>query len=80
LFGFIEAYVVCPPSIHKPVLPYRDEKGVRIFPTGRFIGVYFSEELKYAKSIGSTVTPLRGYLFKKGEGLFERFVTSLYKD
>jgi hypothetical protein len=42
--------------------------------------VYFSEELKYAKSIGSTVTPLRGYLFKKGEGLFERFVTSLYKD
>ena len=49
------------------MLPYRDEKGVRIFPTGRFIGVYFSEELKYAKSIGSTVTPLRGYLFKKGE-------------
>lgn len=26
LFGFIEAYVVCPKTIKRPFLPYRDEK------------------------------------------------------
>lgn len=80
LFGFIEAYVICPPSIHKPVLPYRDERGVLIFPTGKFIGVYFSEELKYAKSIGYKVIPISGYLYEKGEGLFTEFVTELYNN
>lgn len=42
LFGFIEAYVVCPEHINNPVLPYRDEKGTLLFPTGKFMGVYYS--------------------------------------
>ena len=42
------------------------------------IWVYFSEELKYAESIGYDVTPLQGYLFDKGCGLFDKFVTELY--
>jgi hypothetical protein len=78
LFGFIEAYVICPEHIKKPVLPYRDENGTLIFPTGQFMGVYYSEELKYAKSIGYTVIPIKGYLYEKGEGLFHSFVTDLY--
>ena len=66
LFGFIEAYVVCPERIKKPVLPYRHPKsGVLLFLTGNFIGVYFSEEFKYTESIGYTVRPLRGYLYER---------------
>jgi len=49
-----------------------------VFPTGRFIGVYFSEELKYARTLGYTVVPTQGYLFEKGErSPFKDFVSSL---
>ena len=44
LFGFIEAYVVCPRTITRPFLPYRDHKNTLLFPTGKFVGVYYSEE------------------------------------
>lgn len=33
VLGFIEAYVVCPKTIKKPFLPYRNDKGTLIFPT-----------------------------------------------
>lgn len=49
LFGFIEAYVVCPSTISRPFLPYKDQSGTLIFPTGKFIGVFYSEELKFAR-------------------------------
>lgn len=49
LFGFIEAYVVCPKTIKRPFIPYRDKNQTLIFPTGEFIGVYYSEELKYGR-------------------------------
>lgn len=78
LFGFIEAYVECPKTIKKPFLPYRGDDRL-IFPTGRFVGVYFSEELKYARQIGYTVIPISGYLFKKKESPFKEFVSSLYE-
>lgn len=78
LFGFIDACVICPDYIKKPVLPRKDKDDLLIFGTGNFRGVYFSEEFKYAKSIGYDVTPLQGYLFEKGHGLFDKFVTELY--
>jgi hypothetical protein len=59
LYGFIEACVQCPKHMERPFLPYRSDSGVLIYPTGEFIGVYYSEELKYAQSIGYTVMPLR---------------------
>lgn len=49
IFGFIEAYVECPKKINKPFLAYRDKNNTLIFPTGEFLGVYFSEELKVCK-------------------------------
>lgn len=79
LFGFIEAYVLCPKTIKRPFLPYRDDKNTLLFPTGEFIGVYYSEELKYARSLGYTVIPLSGYLFEKMETPFESFVSSLFE-
>lgn len=78
MFGFIEAYVTCPSTIDRPFLPYRDKNNTLIFPTGSFIGVYYSEELKYARSLGYTVLPLSGYLFENlMESSFVSFVSSL---
>jgi len=79
LFGFIEAYVVCPKTIKRPFLPYRDKNKTLIFPTGEFIGVYYSEELKYARDLGYTVIPISGYLFEKMESPFKDFVSTLYE-
>ena len=80
MFGFIEAYVVCPKTIKKPFLPYRDNKNqTLIFPTGEFVGVYYSEELKYARDLGYTVIPISGYLFERMESPFRDFVSSLFE-
>lgn len=79
MFGFIEAYVECPKTINKPFLPYRNKEKTLIFPTGEFVGIYFSEELKYAREIGYTVIPISGYLFEKKESPFKDFVSSLFE-
>lgn len=73
--GFVEAYVVCPTDMKRPFLPYKDSKGVMSFPTGQFIGVYYTEELLYAEELGYTIKPIKGVLFDKGYGLFDSFVT-----
>ena len=78
MLGFIEAYVVCPKTIKKPFLPYRSKTGTLIFPTGEFIGVYYSEELKYAVGLGYKVVPISGYLFERKESPFKDFVSSLF--
>ena len=63
-FGFIEAYVECPGNIMRPFLPYRDKNNILLFPTGNFVGVYYSEELKHARDFGYQIAPLRHYLFE----------------
>jgi hypothetical protein len=40
--------------------------------------VYYSEELKYARSLGYTILPLRGYLFEETPSPFDGFVSSLF--
>ena len=79
MFGFIEAYVVCPKTIKRPFLPYRDKNNTLIFPTGEFVGVYYSEELKYARGLGYTVHPISGYLFERMESPFKNFVSTLFE-
>lgn len=79
LFGFIEAYVVCPTSIEHPFLPYKDKFGTLLFPTGKFIGVFYSEELKFARDLGYQIIPLRGYLFEKKSSPFESVISDLYE-
>lgn len=80
LFGFFEAYVVCPQTIKRPFLPYRrDNKSTLLFPTGEFVGVYYSEEFKYEKRLGYKVIPLFGFLFEKKESSpFDGFVSSIF--
>jgi hypothetical protein len=80
MFGFIEAYVECPKSIKKPFLPYRENKeGTLLFSTGSFVGVYYSEELKYARDLGYTIIPICGYLFEEMESPFKDYVNSLFE-
>lgn len=79
LFGFIEAYVVCPKNISHPFLPYREKNGTLLFPTGKFLGVFYSEELKFARDLGYEIIPLRGYLFEKKSSPFSSFISSLYE-
>ena len=79
LFGFIEAFVVCPTNISRPFLPYKDKTGTLVFPTGKFVGVYYSEELKFARNLGYHIIPLRGYLFEKKDSPFKGFVSHLYE-
>jgi len=68
MFGIIEAFVFCPNNINIQLLPYKDERNELLsFPRGRFIGVYFTEELIKARSVGYMVYPIRGYLYEKGE-------------
>lgn len=82
LYGFIEAYVSCPSTINRPFLPYRDTKSkTLLFPTGHFVGVYFSEELIYARDkLGYTIIPLWGYLFERKPSPFADFVSTLYNN
>nr|GFD50097.1 DNA polymerase-like [Tanacetum cinerariifolium] len=71
MLGFIEAYAVCLKTINKPILPYHSKTGTLIFPTGEFIGVYYSEELKYAVGLGYKVVPISGYLFERSKSIKE---------
>lgn len=81
LFGFIEAYVECPITMNRPFLPYRDESSkTLLFPTGKFVGVYYSEEFKYARQLGYQITPLSGYLFESNNSTpFGEFVTDIFE-
>lgn len=79
LYGFIEAYVISPTSLKRPFLPFKKEDNTIIFPVGKWVSVYYSEELKFAKSIGYDIIPLRGYLFERKESPFKDYVSNLYE-
>lgn len=75
-FGFIKAHIEVPASTEKPMLPYR-YGGKTIFPTGQWIGTYFSEELKAVQELGYKIRPIEGYEFSK-KVLFENFIHHFY--
>nr|CAQ52962.1 unnamed protein product [Lolium perenne] len=79
IFGFVQALVKCD-GINKPFLPSKHPvEDTLIFPEGTFFGTYFTEDLKYAKSIGYEVIITCGYLFDRMDSPFDAFVNALYK-
>lgn len=78
LFGFVKAMIVCPKDMSRPFLPYKEDNGQLIFPTGVFLGVYWSEELKFAEKQGYMVYPLQALQYKKVKTPFKEFVNELY--
>lgn len=75
-FGFCLAEINCPDSIMKPMLPYRYEYNT-IYPTGSWIGVYFSEELKAVQALGYQITLLKGYEFSQID-LFSNYINHFF--
>ena len=75
-YGFIEVDVFSPYN-NKPFLVTKDKRGL-IAPIGEWKGVYHSEELRYAITLGYEFKLKGGYQFKKAK-IFEHFVDDLYK-
>ena len=76
-FGFIEVDIECPKSIIRPVLPTED-KGRTLYPTGKFTGVYFSEEIKAVTSLGYRVLRIRAAMEFSRADLFSTYVKDMY--
>lgn len=80
LFGFAKAKVTAPSEeiLKHATLPLRDSNGVISCPRGTFEGVWFTEELKDNISRGYHVEILESVVFKRGKGLFEKFIQNLF--
>lgn len=76
LFGFFYCKVKTNDN-YLGLLPVHQDS-VLILPNGTFYGIWFSEELKYAKEKGYEITVLKGYNFNKVESVFNDFVDKLY--
>jgi DNA polymerase type B, organellar and viral len=75
LFGFVKVVVTCPDMFCPVLLTKHNNK--TIAPIGSWTGVYFSEELKYAQTLGYEFEILEGVTFDKAN-IFEEFITNLY--
>lgn len=88
LFGFFKAEVETPiyeestigkESVKIGLLPLRTKDKGLIFPLGKFQGVWFSEELKFAKKNGYNIKVIEGYNFNKIESPFKKYILDLFK-
>lgn len=76
-FGFHDVTVEVP-ECYIPILWVKTPK--LVFPTGRFRGVFFSEELKLAVINGAKIIKHhRGEAFTKTDYLFTEFIENAYK-
>lgn len=77
-FGFLQVEVTAPKDLTIPMLPFKF-KGKTIFPTGKWVGTYFSEELKAAVKYGYTYSYIAGIEYHKKEQLFDSYIKHFYK-
>jgi hypothetical protein len=75
-FGFCKVEVYCPRDIIRPLLPHKYNNET-IFPTGKWVDTYFSEELKAVIPYGYKFRLLKGYRFSK-INLFNEYVDHFY--
>ena len=76
LFGFFFCKVKTKDS-YLGLLPIHFENKL-ILPNGTFEGVWFSEELQFAKEHGYEIQVIKGYNFDYLENVFVKFVEELY--
>lgn len=60
------------------LLPLRSENKGLIFPSGKWCGWYFSEQLKFAKQNGYNIRMIKGYNFDSVDSVFTNYVNDLY--
>lgn len=77
-FGFIYASIYVPSGLKYKPLPIRLDE-VLATPSGHILGVYFSEELKYAESLGCIINVHKAYIFSK-KYLFNKYVEDVYAE
>lgn len=77
-FGFLHVEVTAPKDLIVPMLPFK-YKGKTIFPTGTWIGTYFSEELKAVIKYGYTFKFISGIEYHRTEKLFDSYIEHFYK-
>ena len=87
--GFFKVIVVAPENLKYPFLVYKnkdseneyeskpDDPGL-ISPVGEWTGVYFSEEINYAKELGYTFKYIDGYIYQEEDYIFHDFVDTIY--
>lgn len=77
-FGWFYCVIDATNVTHKylGLLPVRHDK--LIFPSGKWKGWYFSEELIFAKQFGYKITGLKGYEFSRVNGVFDSYIKDIY--
>jgi hypothetical protein len=76
LFGFFYCKVKCN-NEYLGLLPLHLNNSL-VLPNGEFNGIWFSEELKFAKEHGYEIQVVKGYQFNKVINVFDKFVDDLY--
>lgn len=77
-FGFCLAEIECPKDINIPLLPYRTVDNEVIYPTGKWTGIYFSEQLKAVIPHGYKIKLINGIEFTKDK-IFTEYVNHFYE-
>lgn len=76
-YGFVEATVTAPVNEYIGLLPIKI-KGRLVCPGGRFNGLFFSEELRFALANGYEILEIRrAFSFKRGVNTFLQLITQL---
>lgn len=76
-FGFIYVKVKTPNSLYIPFLTTNDPKYGLISPLGEWKDIYFSEEIKYALTLGYCFEYFEYYKFDK-KIIFDKYVKDIY--
>lgn len=74
--GFYKVRVNAP-SLTNPLLPYKNNNGIVLYPEGNWTGTYYSEEIKNAIKYGYTFEIINGYLFES-DYLFKDYISDLF--
>jgi len=83
IFGFVYGEITCPDVniLQVPFIQYRDHyKNLVTCPRGKFKRLIFSQEIKYALNYGYKRNIEYCYKFKRGKGLFTKYVLDHFKD
>lgn len=78
IFGYCKAKITTPNNLMYPLLPHKID-GDTVHPIGTWVGIYFSEELKFVKEHGYKVELITVYKFTK-EDIFTDYVTHFYNE
>lgn len=79
IFGFIKCTIYIPKNIVIPPLPIKNSSGTCYQPTGFVKGIWFSEEVKNAVSLGCVLIAVFEVISYDSKGvIFKDFVNDLY--